>query len=106
MILVVLLWCSPLLTAIRAESKAYIQDSSAEAPDFHHTIGTQNAAIKISSDQLNGKMVDPTKPPEGNNVSTFNGNGKAATIDHHNNDFTPIPDEKINTDVWLTAVYF
>ena len=82
------------LTAVRAESKAYIQDNSVEAPDFQQTIGAQNIAIKVSTDQLNGKMEKPE-----NHVLSFNGNGKSSGIDH--NDFTHVADEKINTDVWL-----
>ena len=80
----------PPITAVRAESKAYIQDNAVETPDFQRTIGTQNTAIKISTDQINGK--------QDNNISSFNGNGKATAIDH--NDFTAVSDEKINTDVW------
>lgn len=83
--------------AQRAESKAYIQDHEAHDYQQHQggLGGAQNNAIKISNDQLNGKMVAPDANV--NTVASFNGNGKATAIDH--NDFTPVADQKINTDV-------
>jgi hypothetical protein len=82
--------------AEKPEGKVYIQDPRAEEAggDFHNTIGAHtNEAIKASNDQLNGKLEKPE-----NNVTTFNGNGKATAIDH--NDFSTTPaEERINTDV-------